>query len=114
MNQLRSRDDRLAADTVLVREYLAAVPQKDMLSEDERQSYRAAIKALLKKKMRFWLLTITPNPNCSLWPKKPGVLLQIHWKWLALVVTAPVMCWWWRACASWVKPLVFLVRTKRC
>jgi len=50
MNQLLSQDHRLSADTLLVREYLAAVPQKQHLSEDERIALRSAIKSLLKKK----------------------------------------------------------------
>ena len=50
MTQTNTAQDRLAADTLLVREYLAGVPEREALDEQERQEYRAAIKALLKEK----------------------------------------------------------------
>lgn len=75
MNQLRPRDDRLAADTVLVREYLAAVPQKGMLSEDERQSYRAAIKALLKEKNAVLVAHYYTDPELQSLAEETGGLV---------------------------------------
>ncbi|MBC53659.1 MAG: quinolinate synthase [Gammaproteobacteria bacterium] len=48
MTQSTAQDNRLAADTLLVREYLAAVPHKPEPDPAENQRYRDAIKALLK------------------------------------------------------------------
>ncbi|MEX2332659.1 MAG: quinolinate synthase, partial [Pseudohongiella sp.] len=50
MNQSSAQDNRLAADTLLVREYLAAVPHKAAPDQAENQRYRDAIKALLKER----------------------------------------------------------------
>ena len=50
MNQASAQDNRLAADTLLVREYLAAVPHKPVPDQAENQRYRDAIKALLKER----------------------------------------------------------------
>lgn len=50
MTQINTAQDRLAADTLLVREYLAGVPQRTELDEQQREEYRSAIKALLKEK----------------------------------------------------------------
>lgn len=50
MTQSSAQDNRLAADTLLVREYLAAVPQKPEADQAQNQRYRDAIKALLKER----------------------------------------------------------------
>lgn len=50
MTQSSAQDNRLAADTLLVREYLAAVPHKPEPDQAQNQRYREAIKALLKER----------------------------------------------------------------
>ena len=50
MTQSSAQDNRLAADTLLVREYLAAVPHKPESDQAEKQRCREAIKALLKER----------------------------------------------------------------
>src|SRR5690554_138073 len=50
MTQTNTAQHRLAADTLVVREYLAGVPQRAELDEQQREEYRSAIKALLKEK----------------------------------------------------------------
>lgn len=49
MTQSSAQDNQLAADTMLVREYLAAVPDKPDPDPAQNQRYRDAIKALLKE-----------------------------------------------------------------
>jgi quinolinate synthase len=50
MTQSSAQDNRLAADTLLVREYLDAVPHKPEPDQAQNQRYRDAIKALLQER----------------------------------------------------------------
>ncbi|WP_339859376.1 quinolinate synthase NadA [Pseudohongiella acticola] len=50
MTQSSAQDNRLAADTLRVREYIAAVPQKPERDQAQDQVYRDAIKGLLKER----------------------------------------------------------------
>ncbi|OFE11520.1 quinolinate synthase [Pseudohongiella acticola] len=50
MTQSSAQDNRLAADTLRVREYIAAVPQKPERDQAQDQVYRHAIKGLLKER----------------------------------------------------------------
>jgi quinolinate synthase len=50
MTQSSAPDDKLMSDTLLVREYLANLPDKIELASSEREHYRHAIKKLLTEK----------------------------------------------------------------
>jgi quinolinate synthase len=68
-------DDRLAADTVLVRDYLASVPDRSVLSEPERLEYRAAIKALLKEKNAVLVAHYYTEPELQSLAEETGGLV---------------------------------------
>jgi len=70
-----SRNDRLAADTLLVRNYLASVPHRNELSEPERLHYREAIKALLKEKNAVLVAHYYTEPELQSLAEETGGLV---------------------------------------
>jgi len=68
-------DDRLAADTLLVRDYLASVPERNVLSESERLGYRDAIKKLLKEKNAVLVAHYYTEPELQSLAEETGGLV---------------------------------------
>lgn len=68
-------DDRLAADTLLVRDYLASVPARKILSESERLGYRDSIKKLLKEKNAVLVAHYYTEPELQSLAEETGGLV---------------------------------------
>ncbi|TFH72439.1 quinolinate synthase NadA [Gammaproteobacteria bacterium LSUCC0112] len=70
-----SNNERLAADTVLVRNYLACIPEKNVLEESERLQYRHDIKALLKEKNAVLVAHYYTDPELQSLAEETGGLV---------------------------------------
>ncbi len=70
-----SASDRLASDTLLVRNYLASVPAKNVTGEAERQQYRRDIAALLKEKNAVLVAHYYTDPELQSLAEETGGLV---------------------------------------
>lgn len=68
-------DDNLAADTLLVRDYLASVPDRKVLNESERLQYRQAIKSLLQEKNAVLVAHYYTEPELQSLAEETGGLV---------------------------------------
>lgn len=76
MKHSQTQDNRLAADTLLVREYLAAVPDKAAPDLVESQRYREAIKALLKEKSATLVAHYYTDPDIQSLAEETGGIVS--------------------------------------
>lgn len=74
-NSSDSTSDRLASDTLLVRNYLASVPVKNITGEAERQQYRRDIAALLKEKKAVLVAHYYTDPELQSLAEETGGLV---------------------------------------
>jgi quinolinate synthase len=70
-----STSDRLASDTLLVRNYLASVPVKNITGEAEQQQYRRDIAALLKEKKAALVAHYYTDPELQSLAEETGGLV---------------------------------------
>jgi quinolinate synthase len=70
-----STSDRLASDTLLVRNYLASVPVKNITGESEQQQYRRDIAALLKEKKAVLVAHYYTDPELQSLAEETGGLV---------------------------------------
>jgi quinolinate synthase len=68
-------DVSLAADTLLVRDYLASVPDRNVLNESERLQYRQAIKTLLQEKNAVLVAHYYTEPELQSLAEETGGLV---------------------------------------
>lgn len=76
MTQLSAQDNRLAADTLLVREYLADVPHKPERDPIANQRYRDAIKALLKERNAMLVAHYYTDPDIQALAEETGGIVS--------------------------------------
>ncbi|MDP2091470.1 MAG: quinolinate synthase, partial [Pseudohongiella sp.] len=72
---MTSNKDKLAADTLLVRNYLACIPEKNVLQDSDRQQYRRDIKALLKEKNAVLVAHYYTDPELQSLAEETGGLV---------------------------------------
>ena len=70
-----SASEKLAADTLLVRNFLASVPAKNITDESEREQYRRDIKALLKEKNAVLVAHYYTDPELQALAEETGGLV---------------------------------------
>jgi len=68
-------NEKLAADTLLVRNYLASVPAKNITDESGREQYRRDIKALLKEKNAVLVAHYYTDPELQSLAEETGGLV---------------------------------------
>lgn len=76
MTQLSAQDNRLAADTLLVREYLAEVPHKPEPDPIQDQHYREAIKALLTERNATLVAHYYTDPQIQALAEETGGIVS--------------------------------------
>ncbi|MDO9477801.1 MAG: quinolinate synthase NadA, partial [Pseudohongiella sp.] len=74
-SNMTSNKDKLAADTLLVRNYLACIPEKNVLQDSDRQQYRRDIKALLKEKNAVLVAHYYTDPELQSLAEETGGLV---------------------------------------
>lgn len=72
MNDKSANDERLMADTQLVRDYLATVPQQSVLDADKREDLRNKIKTLLKEKRAVLVAHYYTDPEIQALAEETG------------------------------------------
>ena len=72
MNDKSANDERLMADTQLVRDYLATVPHQTSLDADQRDDLRNKIKTLLKEKRAVLVAHYYTDPEIQALAEETG------------------------------------------